>query len=518
MKCTVFSSGKIYPDTMEQFVTRRIESSMDKEFLLISLIVSLVLIISVFATKATSRFGVPILLIFIGIGMLLGSDGFGAVHFNDYAATNLFGTFALIFILFAGGFSSQPKILRPIWKEGVVLATFGVCLTTFFMTCLIHYTMNWNWLTSAILSAAVSSTDAASVFGILRTQKMEIRSKIRSLVELESGSNDPMSVVILLFLIQFSKSPGEATIFSIAQNFFIQIALGGLAGWFLAKLLVRLINWLKLEFEGLYPVLTMSGIVCIYALTEYCGGNGYLAVFIAGLSLSGDKFLSKKTLLVFHDGLSWLMQVGMFLTLGLLVTPSELGGVINHSIVFAVALIFIARPIAVLICLIPFGYRNLRELAFISWGGLKGAVAIILATHLLMEDIPYAKIMFNVIFIIVIISMALQGSSIGWIARILGICVPKSSGSGFKPYEFVRKTNEFIEFEIPLSSTLAGRAIIELKLPQDVLIVLIHRDDDDFIPKGNTELCEHDRLVCLVNRRAISEMKHLLEVSQVIQL
>jgi cell volume regulation protein A len=483
---------------------------MDKQILLLSLVIGLVLIISVFASKATSRFGVPILLVFIGIGVLMGNDGPGGIQFNDYASTNLFGTYALIFILFAGGFSSQPQVLKPIWKEGVVLATAGVFLTTFFMTCLIHYTMSWNWATSAILSAAVSSTDAASVFGILRTQKMEIKSRIRALVELESGSNDPMAVVILLLLIQFAKFPEEVTVFSTAEKFFVQIALGGLTGWFLAKLMVKFINWLNLDFEGLYPVLTMAGVICIYALTEYCGGNGYLAVFVAGFSMSGDKFLSKKALLVFHDGLSWLMQVGMFLTLGLLVNPRELGGVINHSSVFAVGLIFIARPLAVILCLLPFGYRSWRELAFISWGGLKGAVAIILATYLLMENVPHAKIMFNVIFIIVIISMALQGSTIALFSQFLGVCVPKSSASSFEPYESVRKSNEFIEFEIPHHSTLAGRTIFELNLPHDVLVVLIHRDDDDFIPKGNSELREHDRLVCLVNRNVIPEIREML--------
>ena len=489
---------------------------MDKQFLIFSLVGSLVLIISVFASKATSRFGVPILLIFIAIGMLLGSDGPGGIHFNDYVSTNLFGTFALIFILFDGGFSSQPSVLKPIWKEGIILATVGVFLTAIFMTCLIHFIMGWNWLSSAILSAAVSSTDAASVFGILRTQKMEINPKLRSLVELESGSNDPMSVVIILLLVQFAQFPGEMTLASTAQKFFVQISLGGLSGWFLGKLLVRMINWLKLEFEGLYPVLTMAVVLCIYSLTEYCGGNGYLAVFVAGFSMSNEKFLSKKSLLVFHDGLSWIMQVGVFLILGLLVNPGELGGVMKHSAVFAFGLIFLARPLAVLICLVPFGYRNWRDIAFISWGGIKGAVAIILATYLLMEDVPFAQIMFNVIFFIVIISMALQGATISKVSEFLGVCGPKKRATGFGPYEGESKTNEFIEFEIPSSSTLAGRTIFDLKLPSEVLIVLIHRDDDDFIPKGSTELCEHDRLVCLVNRHVIPEIRNLLQSSQVI--
>ncbi|MES2525516.1 MAG: potassium/proton antiporter [Bdellovibrionota bacterium] len=489
---------------------------MDKQFLLFSLVGSLVLIISVFASKATSRFGVPILLIFIGIGMLLGSGGPGGIPFNDFASTHLIGTFALIFILFDGGFSSQPSVLQPIWKEGITLATIGVFLTAIFMTCLIHYAMGWNWLSSAILSAAVSSTDAASVFGILRTQKMEINSRLRSLVELESGSNDPMSVVIILLLIQFAQHPGEMTILSTLEKFFVQISLGGLAGWFLGKLLVSMINWLKLEFEGLYPVLTMAGVLCIYSLTEYCGGNGYLAVFVAGFSMSNEKFLSKKSLLVFHDGLSWLMQVGVFLTMGLLVNPAELGGVVTHSAVFAFGLIFLARPLAVLICLFPFGYRNWREIAFISWGGIKGAVAIILGTYLLIEGVPHAKIMFNVIFFIVIISMTLQGGTISKIARLLGVCGPKAPPNGFGPYEGERKTNEFIEFEIPSHSNLAGKTIFDLNLPAEVLIVLVHRNDDDFIPKGNTELCEHDRLVCLVNRHVIPEIRHLLQSSQVV--
>ncbi len=489
---------------------------MDKQFLLFSLVGSLVLIISVFASKATSRFGVPILLIFIGFGMLLGSDGPGGIHFNDFASTHLFGTFALIFILFDGGFSSQPNVLQPIWKEGITLATVGVFLTAIFMTCLIHFTMGWNWLSSAILSAAVSSTDAASVFGILRTQKMEINSRLRSLVELESGSNDPMSVIIILLLIQFAQHPGEMTILSSMEKFFVQISLGGLSGWFLGKLLVSMINWLKLEFEGLYPVLTMAGVLCIYSLTEYCGGNGYLAVFVAGFSMSNEKFLSKKSLLVFHDGLSWLMQVGVFLIMGLLVSPGELGGVVTHSAVFAFGLIFLARPLAVLICLYPFGYRNWREIAFISWGGIKGAVAIILGTYLLIEGVPHAKIMFNVIFFIVIISMTLQGGTISKMSRFLGVCGPKAPPNGFGPYEGERKSNEFIEFEIPSHSNLAGKTIFDLNLPHDVLIVLVHRNDDDFIPKGNTELCEHDRLVCLVNRHVIPEIRQLLQSSQIV--
>ncbi len=484
---------------------------MDRELLNLILVGGLVLMTSVLASKATSRFGFPILLIFIVIGMLLGTDGPGGIHFNDFTSMNVFGTVALIFILFAGGLSTLPEALTPIWKEGVTLSTLGVFFTTVFMTLLIHFTLNWNWMSSAILSTAVSSTDAAAVFGILRTQKLELRSKLRALVELESGSNDPMSVVLLLLLLQFATSPEETTVFLTLQKFFIQLALGGLSGWFLGKGLVRIINWLNLEFEGLYPVLTMAGVLCIYSLTETCGGSGFLSVFVAGFAMSGPKFLSKKSLLVFHDGLSWLMQVGMFLMLGLLVNPTELGSVMKPSLIFAMGLLFFARPLAVTLCLLPFGYRSWREIAFLSWGGLKGAVAIILATYLLMHNIPHAKIMFNVIFFIVIISMSLQGMTIGKLSEFLGVCDGKKEKIG--PYDSERKTNEFIEFEVPEKSGLVGKKIVELNLPHDVLIVLIHRGEDDFIPKGSTVLLNHDRLVCLVNRLVIPEIRQLLQVT-----
>lgn len=483
---------------------------MDSKLLLISIIGSLVLVFSVFASKATSRFGVPILLIFIVVGMFLGQDGPGGIHFNNFAGMNVFGTAALIFILFSGGFSANPIAMKPIWKEGVTLSTVGVFLTTLFMTTLIHYTMDWNWTSSALLSAGISSTDAAAVFGVLRTQKMEVKSRLRALVELEGGSNDPMAVVLLFLLIQFSRSPEEATMLATAQKFFVQVAFGGIAGWLAGKLLVKIINWLSLDFEGLYPVLTMASVICLYSVTEYCGGNGYLAVFIAGFTMSNEKFLSKKSLLVFHDGLSWLMQVGMFIALGLLVNPMELRGVAIHSAVFAIALIFIARPLAVVLCLLPFGYRNWRELAFISWGGLKGAVAIILATYLLMENVPHAKIMFNVIFFIVIISLTIQGATIGKVSQLLGVCDLRSSAGDYETYQSPRKTNEFIEFEIPHGSSLIGRTIFDLKLPDDVLVVLVHRDDEDFIPKGSTVILEEDRLVCLVNRNVIPDVVELL--------
>lgn len=483
---------------------------MDKQILQVMLASGLVLLVSVFASKATSRFGVPILLVFIGIGMLIGSDGPGGILFSDHFTAQILGTISLIYILFAGGLSSPPSIIRPVWREGVVLASVGVLMTATLMTCLIHFTLGWSWLTSALLSAAISSTDAPAVFGILRTQKTLIKPKLRSLVELESGSNDPMALVILMLLMTFIRDPHNLSWSEIVMSFFIQLALGGLAGWFLGKALVKIINFLNLEFEGLYPVLTMAGVVCIYSVTEYAGGNGFLSVYIAGFSMAGEKFLSKNALVVFHDGLSWLMQVAMFLMLGLLVNPSELPPVMGYSIFFAAGMMFFARPLTVFLCLFPFRY-SWKELLFITWGGLKGAVPIIFATYLLVGEAPHAEAMFNVIFFIVIISMILQGFTIGPVSRLLGACEEKDHAKDVPAYDGKRKTNEFIEFEIERNSLLVGHTIFDLHLPDDVLVVLIHRDDEDFIPRGNTELQPFDRLVCLVNRGFIPEIVKMLK-------
>lgn len=483
---------------------------MDHELIKFMLAGGLILVFSVFASKATSRFGIPILLIFIIIGMMLGSDGPGGIEFQNYKTAQIVGNIALIYILFSGGLSAPPSIMKPIWKEGVMLASVGVILSMVFMTVLLHYFIGWDWLTSSLLSAAVSSTDAPSVFGILRTQKVQLKQKFQSLVELESGSNDPMAVVILVLLIQFQMHPGEMSGTEMFQSFFIQVALGGLAGWFLGKGLVHFINWLNLDFDGLYPVLTLAGVVCIYSFTEYCGGNGFLSVFVAGLSMAGEKFLMKKSLIIFHDGLSWLMQVGMFLCLGLLVYPSELPAVMGDSAIFAFGLIFLARPLSVVLCLWPLGYRNWREFVFISWGGLKGSVAIILATYLLVAKVPHAKDMFNIIFFTVIISMVLQGFSMAKVCQWLRVCEDPGLNQ-VTPFDEARSDNEFIEFEIKNKSRLVGHTLFDIHLPENVLVVLIHRDDNNFIPRGNTELRALDRLVCLVNKKLIPEIVRMLE-------
>jgi potassium/hydrogen antiporter len=485
---------------------------MDKETLRIMMISGLVLLISVFTSKATSRFGFPILLIFIGLGMLLGVEGYGGIFFSDHVTAHTLGTVSLIFILFSGGLGSSPRVIRPILKEGVILSSLGVLLSTVFLTCLIHFTLGWRWIVCGLLSAAVASTDAPAVFEMLKMKKISMGKRLKALIEFESGSNDPMALLILILLIRFLMEPGEFVASDIFPTFFIQVTLGGILGWLLGKGMAKLINFLNFDSEGLYSVMTLAGVVCIYSVTEYLGGNGFLSVYVAGFTMAGEKFLSKKSLSAFHDGLSWLMQVAMFLLLGILVVPSHLPSIMEYSFLLAGGLILIARPLSVALCLLPFKY-SWKEILLVSSGGMKGAVPIIFATYLRVNNVPHAEIMFNIIFFIVIISMISQGVLMKVLVKQLRL-QPQEEPEHISEYERERKSNEFIEFEISPNSKLIGSTIFDLRLPEDVMVVLIHRNDDDFIPKESTELKPLDRLVCLVNKQVIPEIIGLLRSSQ----
>ncbi|WPU63620.1 potassium/proton antiporter [Peredibacter starrii] len=482
---------------------------MDKAFLQLMLASGVLLLISVFASKTSTRYGIPILLIFILVGMLSGVEGPGGIHFDRPVLTHILGTISLMFILFSGGLSTQLQTVSPVWKEGTLLAFFGVIISTLVMACIIHFALGWDWVSSALLSATCSSTDASAVFGILKTQKLQLRSRIQSLLELESGSNDPTAVFLTLSLIQIILRPENFTWNEVLMNFFIQMSLGGLAGWFLGKGMVHLINWLDLEFEGLYPVLTIAGVICIYSLTEFCGGNGFLSVYIAGLAMSDEKYFNKKTLTVFHDGLAWLMQVIMFLMLGLLVIPSAIGPIMGTGVFLSLCLLFVARPLSVYFCLVRFKY-SLNEMMFVSWGGLRGAIPIILATYLLVNKVPGSKTMFNLIFFIVILLMLIQGTSLGHLAKWLKVQEPFSPRRRL-PFKSRHHGKDFVEFEVREGSPLLGKNILELNFPMQVLVVLIHRGEEDFMPDGNTDIELYDRLVCLVDTDAIPELEKIIQ-------
>lgn len=481
--------------------------SMDKHFLQVMLAAGFLLLISVFASKTTSRVGIPILLIFIVIGMLSGIEGPGGIDFNNHEQAHLLGTIALSFILFSGGLSTHLDLITPVWKEGVTLATMGVLISTLLMGGLVHLVTGWGLTHSALLGAAVSSTDAAAVFGILKTRKLGLKPRLQALLELESGSNDPMAVFLTLSLIQVALTPDSFSWSELLQSFFIQMSLGGLAGWFLGLGLVRLINWLDLEFEGLYPVLTIAGVICIFSLSEFFGGNGFLSVYLAGVAMGSQKFFSKQTLGVFHDGLAWLMQVLMFLSMGLLVTPSEILPVIGEGVLFSFGLVFLARPLSVAICLSPFRY-SIREIWFLSWGGLRGAVPIILASYFLAQNLYLSRTMFNLVFFVVVITILVQGSSLGLMSKWMKVQEAIKTKRKL-PFKSRHDHSEFIEFFIGTKSPVIGKSIFQLHLPKDVLVVLIHRQGKEFIPRGSTTIESFDRLVCLSAKTSIHAVEQI---------
>ena len=331
---------------------------------------ALLLLISVLGSKVSDRFGVPALLLFLVVGMLAGSDGPGKIYFDDPALAQFVGVIALVLILFSGGLDTDWQRVRPLLKYGITLATLGVFLTALIVGLFASYLLGLSMLEGLLLGAIVSSTDAAAVFSILRAKGLNLKGHLGPLLELESGSNDPMAVFLTVGLIQLLTQP-NTSLPTLLLAFCLQFLIGTLAGFGFGRGTVLLVNRLKLGYEGLYPVLTLAMVFLTYSLTALIGGNGFLAVYIAGIVIGNQTFIHKRSLLRFHDGLAWLMQIAMFLTLGLLVYPSRVLPIAGLGVLVAGCLIFVARPVSIFLSLLPTGF-TLREKTFLSWVGLAG--------------------------------------------------------------------------------------------------------------------------------------------------
>ncbi|MDD5419992.1 MAG: potassium/proton antiporter, partial [Methanomicrobiaceae archaeon] len=362
---------------------------------LLFLVVALLFLISIIANKFSERLGVPALLIFLVVGMLAGSEGPGGIPFDEPMIAQIIGIIALAYILFSGGLDTRWEQIRPVLWPGIALATIGVVLTAVLVGAFAVLAFGLPPLTGLLLGAVVSSTDAAAVFSVLRRAKSRLRGNLRPFLELESGSNDPMAVLLTTGVIGVIMTP-DMPLVALVPIFVQQMAVGGLFGYGMGKASVLLINRLKLEFEGLYPVLTLAMVLLTYGLTATVGGNGFLAVYITGLVIGNSIIVHKKSLIRFHDGIAWLMQIVMFLALGLLVFPSQLVPVIVPGLLAAFFLILVARPAAVLITLLPWK-MPMNEKALVSWTGLRGAVPIILATYPLVAGVPNAEAIFNLV-------------------------------------------------------------------------------------------------------------------------
>jgi len=477
---------------------------------IILLWVAVLIFVSVVSSKLSDRFAIPALLLFLAVGMLAGSEGIGGIYFDNAHLAKSIGVIALMFIIFSGGLDTNWKETKPVVLPGVILSTVGVLLTAIITGVFAVYILKFSFLEGMLLGSIVSSTDAAAVFSILRSRRISLRSPLKPLLELESGSNDPMAVFLTIGFIGLLAAKGANTA-TLIPKFIIDMGMGALVGYLAAKFIILFINRLKLEYEGLYLALMISLVLLTYIIAVFLKGNGFLAVYVAGLMLGHAEFPSKKMIMKFHDGLAWLMQIVMFVTLGLLVFPSHIVPLIGAGLLLTFLLMVVARPVSVLLCLLPFK-MSMRKKIMIGWVGLRGSVPIILATFPFMAGIPRADVYFNIVFFVVIASVFIQGTSIPFVSKILKLDVPLAYRKNY-PIEFEKTEGidaELTEAIVPYNSEAVGKRIGDLNVPEKCLIMLISRNDKFIIPSGSVIIEGGDVLLVLANAADFSNFQRTL--------
>ena len=455
------------------------------------IISGLVLLICITSSKMLYKFGVPMLLIFIVLGMLFGSDGIVGIYFDNYDLTSKLCSIALVFIMFYGGFGTNWKMAKPVAKQSILMSTFGVIITSLLTGVFCYFILNTSLLEGLLIGSIVGSTDAASVFTILRSQKLNLKSEIASLLEVESGSNDPIAYMMTLSIVMIMSS---GLSWSIVPMILKQIIFGILLGAVLAKATVFIIRRANFELEGFYSIFIIAIAILAYALSEFIGGNGYLSVYIAGIILGNSKIPHKKSLVVFFDGISWIMQIMLFFMLGLLSFPSRLPHVIGVSIIISIFMIFIARPIATHLILRGFN-TPIKEQILISWVGLRGAASIVFAIFAITSGVPIENDIFHIIFFIALISVSVQGTLLPKVAQKLDLVDNDTTVlKTFNDYQ-EDKSTMLLEYNVSRSSKWMNKTIMDAEIPDDILIVMIKRNGQVIVPKGSTEILENDILV-----------------------
>ena len=481
----------------------------------IMLTLAALLSLSVIVGKAGNKFGMPALLLFLAVGMIAGTDGFG-IQFDSAEVAQFIGMISLSVILFSGGVDTNFKDIRPILAPGVVLATVGVFITTIVTGAFIYYMIHWlapefafGWIESMLLAAIMSSTDSASVFSILNSSRTGLKQNLKPTLELESGSNDPMAYLLVIILIGILEGGNamSAELWTDSALLLVkQLLLGAIGGIAIGYATVKIINRLRVDNEFLYPVMVIACVFFVFSLTELIGGNSYLAVYIAGLVVGNCKLALKHTITTFFGGFTWLVQIIMFLSLGLLVNPHEFVNmhIIMPGVLLGIFMILIARPVAVFISLLPFKNFTFKARLYISWVGLRGAVPIIFATYALTSPgVEHARMMFNMVFFITILSLILQGTTVNRMAKWLGL------RERLKEKEFKFELPDEItasmqEMEVTARLLSNGEMLKDVTLPPNTLVIMIKRDGKYLVPTGNTHLYLTDKLLLISE-----EAKHL---------
>jgi cell volume regulation protein A len=461
------------------------------------------LFLSIVAGKTGFKLGVPVLLLFLGIGMIFGNDGLDIVEFNNPGTAQFIGAIALSIILFSGGMDTKYAEIKPVWRQGVVLATVGVFLTMILTGLFIHWVSSvfpgvpaLSMTESMLMAAVMSSTDSASVFSILRSKKKGLKENLRPSLELESGSNDPMAYILTIVLIQMIEA-GDSNLWKAALEFLIQMSVGAVVGFALGHAARLGMNRLNIDNASFYPILLLAFNFFIFAFADQINGNGYLAVYIGGLVVGNAKIPHKKSIASFFSGFTWLFQIVMFLALGLLVNPSDLLPVAGIGLLVAVFMILVGRPASVFVSLLPFRKISFKAKTYISWVGLRGAVPIIFATYPLIAGIENASLIFNVVFFITIVSLLVQGTTVGWVAEVLGLAEKEPREKEFNMDLPEQIKSSMSEITVTPTMLAGGCQLMYMPLPDNTLVVMVKRDDRYFVPKGQTKLKPGDKLLVI---------------------
>lgn len=506
---------------------------MEVEFFL--LIISILFFASILSDKVSNRFGIPALVLFLLVGMLFGSDGVG-LEFDNHHLAQAIGSVSLCIILFSGGMDTKLADIKPVIREGALLATVGVLLTAVFTGIIIFFLMKWTHggvqlalPTALLMAATMSSTDSASVFSILRGKGLSLKHNLKPMLELESGSNDPMAAILTTSLIGVVNAAGEPNILWLIFSVILQLLFGFLAGFLLGKFLVWMMNKVNIENESLYPILVLTSCLFIFSVTYFINGNPFLAVYIGGLVFGNSKFAHKRYTRNFFEGWTWICQLTMFLTLGLLVNPHELldTNVLILGGIVSVVMIFVSRPVSVALCLAPFRTIPHKAKLFVCWVGLKGASPILFSIMCLAANVPNARLIFNVVFLCTFVSLIVQGMSLNRMAQWLGVAnEPKQKLNRVENFDIdlpEEIKSAATEITITDDMLVKGKLLMNIGLPQNTLAIMVKRtnngEEQFFVPTGKSELRPADKLLVITDDQAsLAQMYQDLEENKHKQL
>lgn len=463
----------------------------------ILLLGGLLLFVSVMASTLSARLGLPLLLLFLVVGMLAGEEGLGGIVFHDFSTTMLVAQLALAVILLDGGLRTKTATLRVAFRPAAKLATVGVVVTSLVLGLFATWLFGVDWKIALLLAAIVGSTDAAAVFSLLRNSGVRLNDRVKATLEVESGANDPMAIMMVTVLVEMIISPGQRDGWAYAVMLLQQLAFGALLGWLGGVVLANLLNRLRLA-EGLYALLIVSGGLIVFAKANLIGGSGFLAVYVAGLIIGNRRCHATEHVLRVMDGLAWLAQAGMFLALGLLVTPTHLLEHAPRALAMAVFLMLVARPFAVWLCLLRERFLP-REVAYISWVGLRGAVPIVLAIYPLMMGVPHSKVIFEVAFAVVLVSLLVQGSTVPVFARLFKVVVPPRPEPADRLEIWVgsRETLDMMEYRVGKRSRAEGcqpDTLLSNEAGPEARCISLLRNGRAIPLNRATRLREHDSL------------------------